>query len=653
MNIDLQRFHQGFFDEVDEHVATIEQLLLSPEARTSDREQLDAIFRAAHSIKGGSGTFGFTELAHLTHRLENVFDDVRNGRMRLEDPVVDAALHALDAVREMVARHREGATVTADIASAATAELTGLLEARSGLAEPQAGGAKAKHTYEIEYRSGHADHAKREVTYNALLGAVADSGDMLQFELGDSFRVTLSTAMTETEVRDLFDFVLVEGDELTIGEQETQDHTEPFGIFEPSAAHAVPDQGKAASDNGPAQPKPAKDETIRVSLAKVDQLINLVGEIVTAENILAGAVRRSDQVANAALFDAAEKVARHTRDLRQIVMSIRMVPISFILGRFPRVVRETAAQVGKRVELHLSGEDTELDKTIVERIVDPLTHLVRNAVDHGIETPEDRIAAGKSEHGNLALRASHQSGNIVIEVVDDGAGLSRERILAKARTLGWEIADDAPDGDVWDLIFQPGFSTASKVTEVSGRGVGMDVVRRNVADLGGNISLDSSPGKGTRVTIHLPLTLAILDGLTVLVGSHTYVVPIANVVASVQPAPSMVRRLPDGEEVFYFSGEPISLRRLYRVFAVPGAIEEPERGIVVVVEAAGRRVALLIDALDAQQQLVIKSLETNFRRTKGIAGATVIDNGKIALILDVLALVRSESEQDPATANAA
>lgn len=653
MTLDLQRFHQGFFDETEEHIATIEQLLLSPDANASDREQLDGIFRAAHSIKGGSGTFGFTELAHLTHRMESVFDLVRKGDLALTDEVVDAALHALDAVREMVGLYRENEPIGESIGQASTAELQAIIDAQNGTAGIPQAPKKPKHVFDIVYKCLHEpDEKKRSQTYDALLGAVADSGDMLQFVLGDSFTVTLSTPLTEDELQELFAFVFAEGDQLSIVAQvaESPASEQPipgFGLFEqPGAATSAVEKPAAAHEaaaHDGSHPKAAKDESIRVALSKVDTLINLVGEIVTAENILAGAVRRCASASDSALFDAAEKVARHTRDLRSLVMSIRMVPISFILGRFPRVVRETAAKLDKQVELRLFGEDTELDKSIIERVVDPLTHLVRNSVDHGIEMPDERIDAGKPPQGRIELRASHVSGNIVIEVIDDGAGLNRERILAKAHAAGMTISDDAPDKDVWDLIFEPGFSTAKNVTEISGRGVGMDVVRRNVTELGGSISIDSTQGKGTTITIHLPLTLAILDGLTVLVGQHTYVVPIANVVASLQPTKDTVQRLPGGDEIIFFSGEPIPLKRLHRMFGIPEAITDPERGIVVVVEVAGRRVGLLIDALDAQQQLVIKSLDTNFRRTRGIAGATVIDNGKVALILDVLALVRSEA----------
>lgn len=471
MSFDLERFQAGFLDETDEHIETIEQLLLSGNAQSSDKDQLDAIFRAAHSIKGGAGTFGFTELATVTHRMESVFDRIRKGELSLTDKVIDAALHALDTVRNIVAAYRDGEAIPEGTGTIVIAELEKLhqnADRRETAAAPV-----AQQIFEIAFTC--ADEQKRVATYDALLGVIATSGDMLSFDLGTDFRVTLQTPKPEAEIREIFAFISNEGDQLELTAlAKSGVPKETFGLFEGTQPQAQPAAHKMAP----------KDESIRVALAKVDQLINLVGEIVTAENILAGAVRRCDQVSNTALYDAAEKVSRHTRDLRQIVMSIRMVPISFILGRFPRVVRETASKLGKQVELRLMGEDTELDKTIVERIVDPLTHLVRNSVDHGIEIPDDRAAAGKPLQGKLELIASHQSGNIVIEVIDDGGGLDRERIIAKARKNGIEISEDAPDKDVWDLIFAPGFSTAAQVTEISGRGVGMDVVRRNVTELG-------------------------------------------------------------------------------------------------------------------------------------------------------------------------
>lgn len=636
MSVDLTQFHASFFDEVDEHVAVIEGLLLSPEAQASGREQLDAIFRAAHSIKGGSGTFGFIQLQTLTHRMESLFDAVRHEQMPMTDEVIDVVLRALDRVRDLVEAYREGRPVEQGFEDEAVSELESLLGSEESTRSASSAPPKPKRKFAIEYLCVHETEAKKQgEIYDSLLSTLMPLGEFTDLNLNTAFVATFETIMEESELRDVFAFVTGEGDVLTVADA-TPQVKEPLPAPSPATNGQVEHRGTSTG-------APRPDESIRVSLAKVDALINLVGEIVTAENILAGTVRGYDPTTDAALFDAAQKIARHTRDMRQIVMSIRMLPISFIFGRFPRVVRETAQKLGKEVELKLVGEDTELDKGIIERLSDPLTHLVRNSIDHGIENPDVRVEQGKPAQGHLELRAAHVSGNILLEVIDDGAGLSRERIIAKARSNGIAIHDDAPDKDVWDLIFAPGFSTAAAVTEVSGRGVGMDVVRRNVGELGGSIEIDSTPGAGTRIAIHLPLTLAILDGLTVLVGKHVYVVPIANVVASLQPTAGAIKALPGGGEIIVFEGEPVRLCRLHRFFGISDAIQDPERGIIVIVRSGGRSAALLVDALDAQQQLVIKSLETNFRRTKGIAGASVIESGAIALILDTLAFVRADN----------
>jgi two-component system chemotaxis sensor kinase CheA len=447
MNIDLTQFHQGFFEETDEHIATIESLLLSPEARASSRDQLDAIFRAAHSIKGGSGTFGFTEMSHLTHKLESLFDRVRQGQSELSDAVIDAALRALDVVREMLARYRDGRPIEPELDAQSTAELQALIDGSGGSPVPAPAAAAAppaRKTFEVWYRALHEpDEKKREQTYDALLLAVAEAGEMLDCALSDGFKTTLVTGGTETDLRDIFGFLFVEGDELTITELAPAPKSEPYGFFPgtPGAPQAaappgapVPQASAPAAADGRGKPA-VKDESIRVSINKVDALINLVGEIVTAENILAGAIRQFDAGATTALIDAADKVARHTRDLRQIVMAIRMVPISFILGRFPRVVRETAAKLGKEVDLRLAGEDTELDKSIIERVVDPLTHLVRNAVDHGFEMPDERVAAGSRARAGstCALRTSAETSSSRSSTT---AAASRER-RSSPRPVPW------------------------------------------------------------------------------------------------------------------------------------------------------------------------------------------------------------------------
>ncbi len=380
--------------------------------------------------------------------------------------------------------------------------------------------------------------------------------------------------------------------------------------------------------------------SIRVAVEKVDQLINLVGELVITQAMLAQSASQLDPVEAERLLAGIDLLARNTRDLQESVMSIRMLPMSMVFSRFPRVVRDIAGKLGKQVELRTIGEATELDKGLIEKVTDPLTHLVRNSLDHGIETPERRIAAGKPPKGTLTLKAAHQGGNIVIEVMDDGAGLNRDKILAKARERGLPVHDAMSDQEVWQLIFAPGFSTAEQVTDVSGRGVGMDVVKRNIETLGGRVEIESAPGLGTRTSISLPLTLAILDGMSVRVGAEVYIVPITSVVESLQPRAEDLRTLAGEGRVVAIRGDYLPLIPLAEVFGTPGVAYEPTAGILIVVEAEGTRAVLHVDELLGQQQVVIKSLERNYRKVAGISGATILGDGRVALILDIAAVTR-------------
>jgi len=414
---------------------------------------------------------------------------------------------------------------------------------------------------------------------------------------------------------------------------------------------------EAAKDRrsaGRAEEKPAAkaaaDTSIRVGVERVDQLINLVGELVITQAMLAQAAADVDPVRFERLMHGLGQLERNTRDLQESVMSIRMMPISVVFGRFPRVVRDLSQKLGKQVELKTVGESTELDKGLIERISDPLNHLVRNSLDHGVEMPEQRLAAGKDPCGTVTLKAYQQSGNVVIEVADDGAGLNRDKILAKARERGLPVSDGMSDNEVWMLIFEAGFSTAEHVTEVSGRGVGMDVVKRNIAALSGRIEIESVLGVGTRITVRLPLTLAILDGMSVAVGRETYIIPLGYVVESLQPTRDMVKSVSGVERLLHVRGEYLPLVTLYEVFNIPDTTRQLTAGIVVVIESNGVKAALFVDALVGQHQVVIKSLEANYRRVPGVSGATIMGDGHVALILDVAALVDMAKGALPAAA---
>jgi two-component system chemotaxis sensor kinase CheA len=388
----------------------------------------------------------------------------------------------------------------------------------------------------------------------------------------------------------------------------------------------------------PAAAAQAEATTIRVGVDKVDTLINLVGELVITQAMLAQNGAKLDPALYESLLAGLTQLERNTRDLQESVMSIRMMPMSFVFSRFPRVVRDTASKLGKEVELKTEGEGTELDKGLIEKLADPLTHLVRNSLDHGIETPEQRLAKGKPRHGTLTLRAFQQGGNIYVEVSDDGAGLNREKILAKASERGMNVSESMSDQEVYALIFEAGFSTADKITDVSGRGVGMDVVRRNIREMGGSVEIDSAAGHGTRITIRLPLTLAILDGLSVAVGGETFIIPLTYISESLQPAPADIKTISGRGRTVHVRGDYLPLIALHEVFSIQPHVTDPSKGITVILESDGVRSALFVDALLGEHQVVIKSLETNYRRVPGVAGATIMGDGRVALILDASAL---------------
>ncbi|MDM9562105.1 chemotaxis protein CheW, partial [Bordetella petrii] len=412
------------------------------------------------------------------------------------------------------------------------------------------------------------------------------------------------------------------------------------GAASPAAA---PAQRQARA---PAAAHVDKESTsIRVGVEKVDQVINLVGELVITQAMLAQTASTLDPVLHDRLLNGMEQLERNARDLQEAVMSIRMMPMDYVFSRFPRLVRDIAVKMGKQIELQTYGRATELDKSLIERIIDPLTHLVRNSLDHGIETPEKRIAAGKDPVGQLILSAEHNGGNIVIEVSDDGAGLNREKILKKAQAQGLSVSENTPDDELWQLIFAPGFSTAEQVTDISGRGVGMDVVRRNIQDMGGHVQLSCVPGEGTTTRIVLPLTLAILDGMSVRVGAETFILPLNHVTESLQPSADQMYSVAGDERVMQVRGEYLPLVELHRVFGVRDAQPDPTQAIAVIMQAEERRFALLVDHLVGQHQVVVKNLESNYRKVPGVSAATILGDGSVALIVDVFALARANREK--------
>ena len=768
MTIDMSQFYQVFFEESAEHLASMEGLLLELDVENPDSEQLNAIFRAAHSIKGSAGTFGFTDLAETTHILENLLDRIRKQELGFRTDMVDAFLESGDLLREMLEAHQGRGEVNPkrvdsicarlrqlsadDATPAAQPSSTASLNVAS-VKEPPVG----KRTFDIQFVPTDVSARGRGVAN--LLDELRSLGalEILSQPASDMnnvgyWQLRLLTVAGQGAFSDQIDFIAENGAWRVVEETAADDEGGAFGFFGDSPGAPVEDPGygffapldaststpanakateaedesygffdplpqaggnepavnAALSEDGdgygffaplpshapvqplaeagdgfglfePLVPTPAQvplvspvplagggsarmpaekkvsdvlprvaksaaptaaaaDSSIRVSVEKVDQLINLVGELVITQAMLLQTAAQMQAGAPERLVNGLAQLERNTRDLQESVMSIRMMQISFVFSRFPRVVRDLSGKLGKQVELKTSGETTELDKGLIERIADPLTHLIRNSLDHGIELPETRIAAGKSPVGTITLKACHQGGNIVIEVGDDGAGLPRNKILAKARERGLPVSDQMTDSDVFNLIFEAGFSTADQVTDVSGRGVGMDVVRRNIQSMGGRVEIESMLGVGTRMTVRLPLTLAILDGMSIAVGDQTYILPLSYVVESFQPQTGDIKTLSNQARVIQVRGDYLPVVALHELFNIKSLSSNFAQGIMVVVDADGIMAALFVDALVGQHQVVIKSLEANYRRVQGISGATIMGDGHVALILDVSAI---------------
>ncbi|ATY91436.1 chemotaxis protein CheA [Pectobacterium atrosepticum] len=650
--MDMSAFYQTFFDEADELLADMEQHLLLLDPSEPDTEQLNAIFRAAHSIKGGAGTFGFKALQETTHLLENLLDGARRGEMRLSTDIINLFLETKDIMQDQLDAYK-----TAQEPNAESFEY--ICQALRQLAlESKADDDATQHDTTQHSASQASNGAGKGEMRIALTGLKSQEIPQMLEELGNlgtvkdphqtdtSVEVTLVTSESEDDISAVLCFVL-EPEQISfkpavasqpvvaeVVEALAAVETPVVPVAPPAPVAAKP---QSAPENGKNKAKTG-DTSIRVAVEKVDQLINLVGELVITQSMLAQRSSELDPVAHGDLLNSMGQLERNARDLQESVMSIRMMPMEYVFSRFPRLVRDLAAKLDKQVELTLMGSSTELDKSLIERIIDPLTHLVRNSLDHGIESPDKRVAAGKAAVGNLTLSAEHQGGNICIEVIDDGAGLNRERILAKALSQGLAVSDSMSDEDVGMLIFAPGFSTAEKVTDVSGRGVGMDVVKRNIQEMGGHVEIHFQAGKGTTIRILLPLTLAILDGMSVKVNKEVFILPLNAVMESLQPQSEDLYPLAGGERVLQVRGEYLPLVELFHIFDVDGAKTDATQGIVVILQSAGRRYALLVDQLIGQHQVVVKNLESNYRKVPGVSAATILGDGSVALIVDVSAL---------------
>ena len=648
--MDMTDFYQTFFDEADELLAEMERQLLVLDPGQPEKEQLDAIFRAAHSIKGGAGTFGFSLLQETTHLLENILDEARGGALALNSKHINLFLETKDIMQDQLNAYKaseepeqasfryicEALRQIALENTSATPERPP--EAAETSAAPAAGH-PAPARYQITLRPVSANEQKLLLEELLNLGTV-----LTQQSLPDGCSVELQTTVSSEDIVAVLCFIIEPGQVAIVPLRE---ETAQAGTAHPDqpAPRQPESAGGAGKTKTAGRHPPGESGSIRVAVEKVDQIINQVGELIITQAMLSQLAATLDPALHDRLINSISQLERNARDLQESVMSIRMMPMEYVFSRFPRLVHDLAGKLGKNVDLILQGGSAELDKSLIERIIDPLTHLVRNSLDHGIEPPEIRRQKGKAETGHLTLSAEHQGGNIVIEVIDDGAGLDREKILARARAQGIVVDDKMSDDDVWLLIFAPGFSTAEKVTDVSGRGVGMDVVRRNIQEMGGRVEIQSVRGAGSTMRIILPLTLAILDGMSVQVGEEIFVLPLNTVMESLQPAENALHRLTGGEQLLQVRGEYLPLVTLQQLFAIPTACETASAGIAVILQSAGTRYALLVDQLIGQHQVVVKNLELNYRKVAGISAATILGDGRVALILDVGALPAMSKKQ--------
>ncbi len=648
--MDITRFHAAFFEESREGLDAMESGLLAMESGRSDAETINVIFRAAHSIKGGAATFGFTAVTDLTHLLETLLDEARAGKRTLDAIATGALLQSVDVLRGLLAGCEHGDAIDQAALASARGALEQLLSGEKPAAPAKAGASVAAPAGDWRinftpasslFMSGNDPlRILRELSSHGELGVTCLDERLPRFEQMDPYEaylawdLTLPGSVPRRAIDEAFAWVEDEC-ALTIGtaRAETMEATTAAAPAAAIDADIGAPGGRRSTDH---------DNSIRVAVAKVDALINLVGELVITQAMLRQRSDHLDPVANEALLSGLVQLERNTRDLQESVMGVRMLPVEFAFSRFPRMVRDLASRLGKKVQLRTSGEATELDKGVIEKIVDPLVHLVRNAIDHGLESPAERVAAGKDETGSITLTAAHQGGHIIIEIGDDGRGLDRERILRKAAERGLYVPENPTDAQVWDLVFAPGFSTAEKLTDLSGRGVGMDVVRKNIAALGGQVEIRSQRGAGSTISIRLPLTLAIVDGMSVAVGGEVFIVPLNIVVESLQLASADVRTIAGESRVLKVRDDYLPLVNLAQQYALPASRDaEHANPIAIVVESEGRRLALEVDELLGQHQVVVKNLEANYRRVPGVSGATILGDGRVALIVDPAAIAQT------------
>ena len=663
MSVDMNQFHTVFFEESQEHLQTMEELLLNISTDAPDAEDLNSIFRAAHSIKGGSGIFGFDALTGLTHVMETILDRARNNELELTTDIVDVLLATTDTLGDILQAYQDESEINWLQIEESKAALESILSAEDG-ESASAELPPAADIIEQDDSFGFFDDAPGQPEAE-IVTQDDDSFGFFDDAPGQPQQATNSSE--EDDGFGFFDDAPGQSQaDTTASETKHDENDGSFGFFtEPKPAQPIKDedaygffdQEKSSATTPTNKPparaakppakKPAKTATkndagsIRVETTKIDTVVNLVGEMVITQSILSMIGDDVEGNTGEKLSGAIDELSRNIREIQEAVMSMRMIPVSFVFNRFPRLVRDLAKTLDKKIDLIIEGGETEVDKSMIEKLADPLTHLVRNSLDHGIEPLEKRLAAGKPETGTVVLKAEQRGGNILISIQDDGGGLNRDKILEKALSNGLDVDPKMPDEDIWQLIFAPGFSTAEAVTDVSGRGVGMDVVRKNIEAIQGGIDIVSVGGQGSTFTIRLPLTLAIIDGMCVSVGSETYIIPLLNIIESLQPKPEQIKTL--ANDTMLWSRDQywplISLREQMQ-------IDEPgksiENSIIVLVEIGKKRYGIIVDQLLGKQQVVIKSLERHYKKVDGISGATIMGDGRVAMIIDVDNLMKNE-----------
>jgi two-component system chemotaxis sensor kinase CheA len=665
---DLQRFKDTYITECYELLEDMEEKLLALDSDNPDNEDLNAIFRCAHSIKGGSGAFGLSRITGFTHILEELLDSMREGKLLPTRQVIDTLLASVDILNKMVGAAKNNTELEVGIEADVTAKLN-VIVGKSG----DVSHAKAEVVQEIAleevsifdisfkphdniFLSGNEPLLIiRELKGLGEFSATPDISKIPNIETIDpelcytSWEFSLETEKTTENVKEAFEFVdgdcdLVIDKIAAFAKTVSNEKSAPIAEKAPSPAAMTSEPvkqqsatpAKPAADNDKDDGKSAAVSSIRVDIDKVDRLVNMVGELVITQAMIAAQSHKISFDEYPELVAGINSLSQHTRELQEAVMSVRMQPVKSVFSRMPRIVRDLSTQLGKDIRLEMYGEATELDRTVIEQLSDPLTHMIRNSVDHGIGTPQDRIEQGKPAQGVIKLSAEHAGGKIVLRISDDGQGINREKVLKKAKEKGLFAEDAQPsEFDIDNIVFMAGFSTAEVVSNISGRGVGMDVVKRNIEGLGGTINIINKPGKGTEFVVTLPLTLAILDGMIIRVGAEKYIIPIGNIIETMKPKPDEIRKIADANDLINVRGDFVAILYLHKVFAIQNAEQDPSRGLVVLVENGTEKFGLVVDELIGQQQVVIKSLEENSDAVSGISAATILGDGKVALILDI------------------